>query len=40
MMGRENGIRRLGNPVFNMADQLMAEDSEISNLENRPFHHI
>ena len=36
MMGREKGRRRLGNPVFKMADQLMAE-SEIVNLENRPF---
>ena len=38
MMGREKGRRRLGNPVFKMADHLMTEDSEISNLENRPFH--
>ena len=37
-MGREKGKRRLGNPVFKMADLLMAEDSEISNLENRSFH--
>ena len=37
-MGREKGRRRLGNPVFNMADQLMVADSEISNLENRPFY--
>ena len=37
-MRREKGKRRLGNPVFKMAYQLMAEDSEISNLENRPFH--
>ena len=35
MMEREKGRRRLGNPVFKMADQLMAE---IANLENRPFH--
>ena len=37
-MGREKRRRRLGNPVFKMADLLMAEDREISNLENRPFH--
>ena len=39
-MGREKGRRRLGNPVFKMADQLMADqmvESDISNLENRPF---
>ena len=29
MMEREKGKRRLRNPVFKMADQLMAEDSEI-----------
>ena len=38
MMGREKGKRRLGNPFFKMADELIAEDSEISNMENRPFH--
>ena len=38
MMGREKRRRRLGNPVFKMADVLMAEHREISNLENRPFH--
>ena len=37
-MGREKGGRRLGNPVFKMADELMADGAEISNLENRPFH--
>ena len=26
MMGREKGRRRLGNPVFKMADRLIAED--------------
>ena len=38
MMGREKWRRRQGNPVFKMALQLMAEDSEISNLENRLFY--
>ena len=38
MMGKEKGRRRLGNPVYKMADLVMAEDRKISNMENRPFH--
>ena len=34
----EKGKRRLGNPVSKLADQLMVEDSEISNLDNRLFY--
>ena len=37
-MGRRKGERRLADPVFKMADELMADGAEILNLENRPFH--
>jgi len=38
MMGRAKGRRRLGNPVFKMAVELMADGGDMVNLENRPFH--
>ena len=38
MMGRRKDGRRLGDPVFKIADELMADNCEILNLENRPFH--
>ena len=37
-MGRGRKRRRLENPVFKMADRVMADDCEILNLENRAFH--
>ena len=37
-MGRRKGERRLADPVFKMADELMADGAEILNFENRPFH--
>ena len=37
-MGRRKGEGRLADPVFKMADELMADGAEILNLENRPFH--
>ena len=39
MMGRRKGERRLAEPVFKMADRIMADGGGISNFENRPFHH-
>ena len=38
VMGRRKEGRRLADPVFKMADVLMADGGEILNLENRPFH--
>ena len=37
-MGRRKGERRLADPVFKIADKLMADGAEILNLENRLFH--
>ena len=38
MMGRRKGERRLGNPVFKMADESMAGFLACENFEDRPFH--
>ena len=38
LMGRRKEGRRLADPVFKMADKIMADSGEILNLENRPFH--
>ena len=37
-MGRKKEGRRLADPVFNMADSLMADFIQNGNFENRPFH--
>ena len=37
-MGRRKGERRLVDPVFKMADGLMADSIQTENFENRPFH--
>ena len=39
-MGRTNKGRRLADPVFNMADELMADFSGNADSENRPFHAV
>ena len=39
-MGRTNEGRRLADPVFNMADELMADFSGNADSENRPFHAV
>ena len=38
VMGRRKGERGLVDPVFKMADTLMADFIQTENFENRPFH--